>query len=83
MRYWDGACKVKRKYKHNGEYKEERKCKDEPQPVYVAPQPAYVAPQPVYVPAPAPAPRPGVTIQGNSATFSVSAGGDLPLDVGI
>lgn len=25
--YWDGNCKVERKYKSNGDYKEERKCK--------------------------------------------------------
>ena len=51
--YWDGQCKVERKWKDNGEYKEKRKCKDRhhahraPQPVYVAPPPAvYIAPQP-------------------------------------
>ena len=27
-KYWDGPCKVKREWKKNGEYKEERKCKD-------------------------------------------------------
>lgn len=47
--YWDGQCKVERKWKENGEYKEKRKCKDrgyyQGQPVYVAP-PAYMAPQP-------------------------------------
>jgi hypothetical protein len=26
--YWDGRCKVKREYKKNGEYEEERKCKE-------------------------------------------------------
>jgi surface antigen len=25
--YWDGNCKVERKWKHNGDYTEERKCK--------------------------------------------------------
>ncbi|MBV8249022.1 MAG: PXPV repeat protein [Comamonas sp.] len=49
--FWDGQCKVERKWKGNGEYKEKRKCRDRPmvyapQPVYVAPQPVYVAPQP-------------------------------------
>lgn len=48
--YWDGNCKVKRKLKKDGEYKEERKCK--------APRYDYYEPEPVYVPAP------GVTIQG-------------------
>jgi hypothetical protein len=28
--YWDGNCKVERKYKKNGDYKEERKCEAEP-----------------------------------------------------
>lgn len=51
--YWDGACKVERKYKRNGDYKEERKCR--------APQPAYVVPQPVY---PAPMVQPGVVVHG-------------------
>lgn len=46
--YWDGPCKVKRKWKGNGEYKEERKCKDcpvvyEPQGLgYYQPDPALV-----------------------------------------
>lgn len=64
--YWDGHCKVERKFKGNGDYKEERKCKGGPtyyapvvvqQPV-VVPQPVMVAP-PVVV-----APQPGVVIQG-------------------
>ncbi|MGQ0655306.1 MAG: hypothetical protein ACT4P4_24080 [Betaproteobacteria bacterium] len=25
--YWDGNCKVERKWKKNGEYKEERRCR--------------------------------------------------------
>jgi len=25
--YWDGPCKIERKWKSNGEYKEKRKCK--------------------------------------------------------
>ena len=49
--YWDGQCKVERKWKSNGEYKEKRKCRDRPvvyqQPVYVEPQPVVVAPRPV------------------------------------
>ncbi|MDM0044667.1 hypothetical protein QTH91_09260 [Variovorax dokdonensis] len=56
--YWDGGCKVERKWKKNGDYKEERKCKDRG-PAYYGPAPAYV-PAPVYVPAP----QPGVVIQG-------------------
>lgn len=27
--YWDGNCKVEREFKGNGDYKEERKCKEE------------------------------------------------------
>ena len=43
--YWDGHCKVERKWKKNGEYKEKRKCRDRPM-VYQQPQPVYIAPQP-------------------------------------
>ena len=45
--YWDGHCKVERKWKKNGEYKEKRKCQD--RPVYYAPQPVYSAPPPPVV----------------------------------
>ena len=55
--YWDGNCKVERKWEGNGEYKEERKCKrprervyTEPAPVVVVPAPTYVVPAPVYEP---------------------------------
>ena len=50
--YWDGHCKVERKWKKNGEYKEKRKCQDhpvsyhQPRPMYAPPQPVYVAPRP-------------------------------------
>lgn len=53
--YWDGHCKVERKWKGNGEYKEKRKCEQprhayrEPRPVYVQPRPVYVQPQPAVV----------------------------------
>ncbi|SPA29612.1 hypothetical protein [Cupriavidus taiwanensis] len=48
--FWVGNCKIKRKWKDNGEYKEERKCKDRPvvyqppppPPVYYQPEPALV-----------------------------------------
>ena len=43
--YWDGQCKVERKWKKNGEYKEKRKCRDRPV-VYQQPQPVYMAPPP-------------------------------------
>ncbi|MFW7344066.1 hypothetical protein V0R37_21275 [Pollutimonas sp. H1-120] len=38
--YWDGHCKVKREYKKDGEYKEERKCE--------APERRYYEREPVY-----------------------------------
>ena len=56
--FWDGHCKVERKYKRNGDYKEERKCKGAPAVVYQpqvihAPAPVFVQPAPVMVqPAP-------------------------------
>lgn len=56
--YWDGNCKVERKWEKSGEYKEERKCKNRG-PAYYGPAPAY-GPAPVYVPAP----QPGVVIEG-------------------
>jgi surface antigen len=52
--YWDGNCKVERKWKH-GEYEEKRKCRA-PERVVVVPQPA--PPQRVViVQEPAPQPR--------------------------
>ena len=53
--YWDGNCKVERKLKKNGDYKEERKCKGAQQ-VYV--------PAPVVVPAAPVVVEPGIVIQG-------------------
>nr|WP_240531474.1 hypothetical protein [Variovorax boronicumulans] len=60
--YWDGRCKVERKWDKDGEYKEERKCKGkqarvrndapyyaEPQPVYVAPRPGVIVERPAVV----------------------------------
>ncbi len=57
--YWDGACKVKRKWKGNGEYKEERKCK----PAYHGHRqgPAYSVYPQITVPA-----IPGIIIQGTA-----------------
>ncbi|SIQ48352.1 hypothetical protein [Pseudacidovorax sp. RU35E] len=60
--YWDGPCKIERKWKKNGDFDEKRKCKDHGPVGYgPAPAPAYVpVPVPVY-----PAQRdPGVVIQG-------------------
>ncbi|WP_207457923.1 glycine zipper 2TM domain-containing protein [Azospirillum sp. SYSU D00513] len=68
--YWDGNCKVERKWERDGDYKEERKCKGgrddhrHREPVYVVPPPA---PAPVYaVPAPQNSydPSPGVFMGG-------------------
>ena len=49
--YWDGQCKVERKWKKNGEYKEKRKCRDQPvvyqqQPVYVQQHPPIAVQRP-------------------------------------
>lgn len=68
--YWDGHCKVERKFKRNGDYKEKRKCRaprpvyhdryydEQPAVYYVEPRPVYVRPRPVYV-------EPGVSIHGS------------------
>ncbi|QRQ85866.1 hypothetical protein [Cupriavidus oxalaticus] len=53
--YWDGSCKVERKWEKNGEYKEERKCKDRPA--------AYHPPGAVYYPEPAIVVSPQVIIR--------------------
>ena len=47
--YWDGACKIERKWKGNGEYKEKSKCKGGPSPAVIyQPAPAViVSPQAV------------------------------------
>lgn len=46
--FWDGDCKVERKWKNNGDYKEKRKCKGggrhHGQPVVVQPAPVVVYP---------------------------------------
>lgn len=47
--FWDGNCKVERKWKGNGDYKEERKCKGGGRPVVVQPAPVVVQPAPVMV----------------------------------
>lgn len=56
--YWDGRCKVERKWDKGGEYKEERKCKGNQARVRQYEAPYYPAPQPVY-----PAPRHGVIVE--------------------
>ena len=42
--FWDGHCKVERKWKRNGEFKEKRKCNARPQVYHHAPAPAVVYP---------------------------------------
>ncbi len=50
-KYWDGACKVERKWKRNGDYSEKRKCRDDDDDqgyAYgYAPRPAMVPMMPV------------------------------------
>lgn len=43
--FWDGHCKVERKWKRNGEYKEKRRCGERPR-VYHQPAPVAVYPAP-------------------------------------
>lgn len=50
--YVDGNCKIKRKYEKNGEYKEERKCKEPRQSHYEPSRRGYYEQSPVYMPAP-------------------------------
>lgn len=84
--FWDGNCKVKREWKKNGEYEEERKCKPGARPAYVQAAPVAVYPpwlvvqqgQPVYQPQyePAPAPASGV-FRCQSQTIGRVLGGVL------
>lgn len=55
--YWDGHCKVERKYKKNGDYKEERKCNGS--------QHSHTDAIVIYAPTPQPVViEPGITIHG-------------------
>jgi len=36
-KYWEGNCRVERKWKRNGEYQEKRKCRDDYHQGYMAP----------------------------------------------
>lgn len=58
-KYWDGHCKVERKLKKNGDYKEKRKCKAAPA-VHYQPVPVYAPPPPLITVDPG-----GVTVQGS------------------
>jgi hypothetical protein len=52
--YWDGYCKVERKWEKNGGFKEKRKCREPaPQPVYEAPRHGYPPPTGIVVQPPA------------------------------
>ncbi len=51
-KYWDGNCKVERKFKKHGEVEEKRKCK------------GHVEPEVMYAPAPPVIVTPGITIHG-------------------
>ena len=66
VEYWDGNCKVERKFEKNGGYKEERKCKGN-QAYYPEPGSVYT-PESVYVPAPVYVEPGGVLIQGTVRT---------------
>ena len=69
VEYWDGNCKVERKFKQDGGYKEERKCKgnqayyQDPRLIYEL-APVY-APAPAYIAAPVYIETGGVVIQGS------------------
>ncbi|KOF53800.1 MULTISPECIES: hypothetical protein [unclassified Achromobacter] len=39
-KYWDGACKVERQWKRNGEYREKRKCRPDYGYAYAVPRAA-------------------------------------------
>lgn len=58
--YWDGPCKVERKYLPHGRVKEKRECR--PDVVYVQPQVQHVPPPVVVQPAVV---QPGVVIHGS------------------
>jgi hypothetical protein len=64
--FWDGPCKVERKYEKHGRVKEKRECR--PEVAYVQPQvvhPVVMQPAPVVV-QPVPV-QPGVVIQATGA----------------
>lgn len=44
--FWDGRCKVKREWKHNGKYKEKRECEDRPMAYHRPPAVLYAPAQP-------------------------------------
>ncbi|MBB3063346.1 glycine zipper 2TM domain-containing protein [Microbulbifer rhizosphaerae] len=82
--YWDGNCKVERKWERNGDYKEERKCKGAHEYAYREPGARVVVElppwfdhrreEPVYQPDWRPAPQPTAT-RCNSAQVGRVLGG--------
>ena len=82
--FWDGNCKVKREWKKNGEYEEERKCKGGG-PAYVQAAPAVAYPpwiavqqgQPVYQAQQQPAPPASGVLRCQNQTIGRVLGGVL------
>jgi surface antigen len=77
--YWDGNCKVERKWERDGSYKEERKCRPDHyhQPAAVVVLPPWFdnrAPEPEYRPEWRPAPRPTSTRCNSQKVGSVLGG---------
>ncbi|WGL15913.1 glycine zipper 2TM domain-containing protein [Microbulbifer bruguierae] len=89
--YWDGNCKVERKWKRNGDYVEERSCRNQRdysdrnhhhhhgrQPVRVVVLPPWFnqqAPEPEYRPEWRPAPQPTTATRCNSDRVGSVLGG--------
>ena len=92
--YWDGNCKVERKWEKNGDYKEERKCEGRDRhrgrPVVVQPAPVVVYPPwmvveqgvPEYRRGQEPAPVQGPVYQCNSGAVGQVLGGIAGAAVG-
>lgn len=80
--YWDGNCKVERKWERDGDYKEERKCKGDYRPhhhetVVVTTLPPWFdrrEQEPVYEPEWRPQPRPTATRCNSKQVGSVLGG---------
>lgn len=92
--YWDGNCKVERKWEKNGDYKEERKCEGRDRyrgrPVVVQPAPVVVYPpwvvveqgMPEYRRGQEPAPVQGPVYHCNSGAVGQVLGGIAGAAVG-
>ncbi|WP_193161140.1 RT0821/Lpp0805 family surface protein [Microbulbifer hainanensis] len=76
--YWDGNCRVERKWKHNGDYVEERHCQAPRQQVRVVVLPPWFdqrQPEPVYQPEWRPAPQPTTATRCSSDKVGSVLGG--------